>query len=213
MNERRNFLKIITGVLGVGLEKALAFEDTDYIAAYVSGKLDNPDILTEDDIYNEIEEYKHRNISSEQKYLSFINTHTEEESNILFKENGRFLQSGLNEFNHISRDVRAHQISPMDPFLLDYLYAIVSLIDAGQPIHLISGFRTRSTNEMLRRRSKGVAKNSFHIKGRAIDIAIPGFSARKIARVARQTIYGGVGEYRSSHFTHIDTGPKRHWSS
>ena len=41
------------------------------------------------------------------------------------------------------------------------------------PFHVISAYRSPLTNAKLRRRSRKVAKNSYHMKGMAVDIRLP----------------------------------------
>lgn len=73
-------------------------------------------------------------------------------------------------------------------------------------VHINSGHRTRAYNEQLRRRSKRVAKDSQHIKCKAIDFSIRGVSARRLAQwVAGQPEVGGIGVYRGRSFIHIDS--------
>jgi uncharacterized protein YcbK (DUF882 family) len=64
---------------------------------------------------------------------------------------------------------------------------------------------------MLRNASAGVAKNSLHMVGQAIDIQLPGYSTRRVRDVAIDLRAGGVGYYPDSDFVHIDTGKVRHW--
>ncbi|MBV1885263.1 MAG: DUF882 domain-containing protein, partial [Gammaproteobacteria bacterium] len=67
-------------------------------------------------------------------------------------------------------------------------------------------------NEMLRKKTKGVAKNSFHTLGKAIDIQLPNTLLKESYQLARNLKFGGVGFYEKSGFIHLDTGPVRHWS-
>jgi uncharacterized protein YcbK (DUF882 family) len=64
---------------------------------------------------------------------------------------------------------------------------------------------------MLRRISRNVARNSFHMKGQAADIRIPGSSAGEVREVAMSLQAGGVGFYPRRQFVHVDTGDIRHW--
>ncbi|MFA7667652.1 MAG: DUF882 domain-containing protein, partial [Burkholderiaceae bacterium] len=61
------------------------------------------------------------------------------------------------------------------------------------------------------RRSSGVARNSFHMSGRAIDIRLPGVSLARVREAALSMQAGGVGYYPKSGFIHLDTGPVRRW--
>ena len=76
-------------------------------------------------------------------------------------------------------------------------------------VQITSGYRTHKTNEKLRVRSKNVAKNSFHIEGKAIDFAIGEVSQNKLRSAARDICSGGLGLYQG--FIHIDSGPLRRW--
>ena len=66
---------------------------------------------------------------------------------------------------------------------------------------------------MLRRRSKGVAKNSQHMRGKAMDFFIPGVPLAKLRAIGLRMQVGGVGFYPTSGspFVHMDTGSVRHW--
>src|SRR6266567_5216366 len=75
----------------------------------------------------------------------------------------------------------------------------------------VQPYSRRETNAMLARTHFGVAENSQHIYGRALDIR---FDTRNEAAVqaARTRQSGGVGWYPHSGFFHIDTGPVRNWT-
>jgi len=74
-----------------------------------------------------------------------------------------------------------------------------------------TGYRSPATNAMLRRRSRGVAKNSLHMKGQAADLRLSSRSVSQVARAATACHAGGVGKYRRSNFTHMDCGVVRSW--
>jgi hypothetical protein len=75
---------------------------------------------------------------------------------------------------------------------------------------ILSAYRTRETNEMLARTTFGVAENSQHIYGRALDVHF-GNKLGEAMTAARAMQRGGVGWYPHSSFMHIDTGPVRNW--
>ena len=68
---------------------------------------------------------------------------------------------------------------------------------------------------MLRRRSKGVAKNSQHMLGKAMDSSFPACRSTKLRDIGLRMQVGGVGYYPTSGspFVHMDIGNVRHWPS
>lgn len=112
------------------------------------------------------------------------------------------------------RDWREDAITNFDPRLLWGLANIRhAFMQDGHDgvIQVHSGFRTPKTNEMLRRKSSGVAGNSFHLKARAVDFRLPNIPIGEVAEKALETGLGGVGQYMKSDFVHLDTGPQRFW--
>jgi len=75
---------------------------------------------------------------------------------------------------------------------------------------MLSAFRTHETNTMLARTTFGVAENSQHLYGRAVDVRFATRLADAVT-VARAMRRGGVGWYPRSGFIHFDTGPVRNW--
>jgi uncharacterized protein YcbK (DUF882 family) len=61
------------------------------------------------------------------------------------------------------------------------------------------------------RHSSGIAENSLHLVGKAIDIRIPGRQLGALRKAAIALQGGGVGYYPKSDFVHIDVGRVRHW--
>lgn len=146
----------------------------------------------------------------EEKALSFYNIHTGEFLNkCTFWADGKFNHEGLREINTLFRDYRTGDICEIDQDLLTLLHRIAHELDTTETIHLISGYRSPKTNKLLASRSRGVAKHSQHIQGKAADIAIPGRSMQQIQRIAKSLKMGGVGRYHD--FVHVDTGRVRYW--
>lgn len=143
--------------------------------------------------------------------LGFFNTHTHETLNICYFDGDGYRPEALNEINFILRDFRSHEIQPIDPQLLDQLFALKSRIHPRTPFHIISGYRSPATNAMLHRTTTGVARSSFHTRGRAIDIRLPGYSTGRLRNLSIKLKAGGVGYYPKSDFVHLDTGEVRSW--
>ena len=99
----------------------------------------------------------------------------------------------------------------MDPALFDLVWEVYKKSGSRKPIHVISGYRSPRTNNMLRRRGRKVARNSQHTRGKALDFFMPDVSVKKIACPRSEgSPRWGSGYYRGS-FVHLDTGRVRHW--
>jgi len=143
--------------------------------------------------------------------LSFHNTHTNEDLTVTFKVNGRYDEEALAKINHVLRDWREEKPIRIDPHLIDLIWEVYREVEGTQPIAIVCGYRSPSTNAMLRRRSSGVAKFSQHMLGKAMDFYIPGVPLEKLREAGLRAARGGVGFYPSSNFVHLDTGSVRHW--
>lgn len=143
--------------------------------------------------------------------LKMRNLHTGERLNTAFWSNGDYSSSGLKQFNRLLRDHRANESTRMDPKLFDLVYKLKEKLNFNGEIEIISGYRSAKTNAMLRSRSSGVARRSYHTRGMALDIRFPGISTSKLRRAAMGLKMGGVGYYPKSGFVHVDTGPVRRW--
>ncbi len=143
--------------------------------------------------------------------LSFYSLHTEESLSTVFWQDGRLVPDALAQIDWHLRDFRSGEVRPIDPTLLDLLHRLGRAMQYDGPIHVISGYRSAKTNAMLAARSGGVAKNSYHIHGMAIDLRLPGRPLRAVQRAALELARGGVGFYAKSDFVHVDTGPVRRW--
>lgn len=149
--------------------------------------------------------------SRDVRQLSFHHTHTGENLKVVYVESGAYVTEALTEINYLLRDFRSGEVHAIDPRLLDILYAVRTRTGGRGRFEVISGFRSPATNEMLRRRSTGVARNSMHLTGRAIDIRLAGVDSREVRRAAVAMARGGVGFYPASDFVHLDTGRFRTW--
>jgi uncharacterized protein YcbK (DUF882 family) len=142
--------------------------------------------------------------------ISLQHTHRDDTITVTFRRNGRYDEDGLKKLNYFLRDWRNDEQTRMDPQLFDILWEVSREVDAKEPIHIVSSYRSPQTNAMLRRRSRGVAQFSQHMLGKAIDFSIPGVSVDQLRAAGMRLQRGGVGFYPGS-FVHVDVGSVRHW--
>ena len=123
-----------------------------------------------------------------------------------------YIRESVNTISYALRDHHNDQVKLFDTNVLDQLYALQMQMPVSRPIHIISAYRSPSTNGWLSERGRGVARNSFHMQAMALDIRYPDRRISDLYQVARALGAGGVGYYARSNFIHIDSGPVRYWS-
>lgn len=124
---------------------------------------------------------------------------------------GQYIKEVMQEITYFMRDWRNDEVKAIDMRTVDIMSASHKLLGISEPYTLFSGYRSPSTNAMLRARSSGVAKNSLHIQGQAADLHLKGRSVDQMARAAEACHAGGVGRYSGSKFVHMDCGVVRSW--
>ena len=148
-----------------------------------------------------------------ERYLLFHNPNTSESiRQIYWTPRDGYIREAVNTISWALRDHHNDQVKLFDPNVLDQLYALQLQLGLGRPVNVISGYRSPSTNWMLCERSRGVARNSFHMQAMALDIRVPGGRVSDLYRAACSLGAGGVGYYPRANFVHIDSGPVRYWS-
>jgi len=152
-----------------------------------------------------------KSIPEQDRTLSLFNTHTGEKVTATYWAEGQYIKDEIKAIEWLLRDHRAGKAHAMDPRLFEMMHAIQCRVDCGRPFHIISGFRSDKTNAMLRGKSSGVARKSYHMQGRAIDIRLPRYDVAKLKKAALSLKAGGVGYYPRSNFVHVDTGRVRSW--
>ena len=127
--------------------------------------------------------------------------------------NGKYVPAEMEKINWILRDWRKNEATTMDPQLIDLLWEVHSELGSAEPIHIISGFRSRGTNEMLRKTVGGQASQSRHILGKAADVHFPDVPVKNLRYSALIREKGGVGYYPTSAipFVHMDIDRVRAW--
>lgn len=151
--------------------------------------------------------------ASNDRQLSFFHTHTGKRLDIVYSRNGEYIPEALDRINRFLSDFRTGDVTDIDPTLLDLIYDVRDELGSDGTYEVISAYRSPVTNEMLRNRgtNSGVAKNSQHTHGRAIDVRLEGVATNVLRDQALAMQRGGVGYYESSDFVHMDTGRVRHW--
>jgi uncharacterized protein YcbK (DUF882 family) len=143
--------------------------------------------------------------------LKLLNANTGERMEALYFDGEGYDATALDELDFFMRDWRTGEVMRMDVGLYDLLHDIAYEVGHRGYLHIVSAYRTQRTNRMLRSRTSGVARNSFHTQGLAIDFWAYGVSLRDLNWAARRQQRGGVGYYPNSGFIHVDTGPVRYW--
>lgn len=145
--------------------------------------------------------------------ISFRNQHTGESFNGTYRVGNKYLPDAFKRINIVLRDFRRNEIYPIDPRVIDILYMVRAKTGTQSGSYeVLSGYRSPKTNAMLRASTGGVARNSLHLTGQAIDVRMDGVNTRRLNEVAKSLNAGGVGYYPRSNFVHLDTGRVRHWS-
>ena len=147
----------------------------------------------------------------DERQLSFYHTHTQESLTITYSRNGEYVDSALVNINRFLSDFRTGDQIRIEPTLLDLIWDVRASLNSDGTFEVISAYRSPKTNEMLRSNSSGVAKNSQHVLGNAIDVRLRDITTKKLRDAAISQKRGGVGYYKDSDFVHIDVGRVRQW--
>jgi uncharacterized protein YcbK (DUF882 family) len=130
---------------------------------------------------------------------------------VVYYADGRYLPDSLRQINFLLRDFRNDEMRQIDLNLLDLLHEVSRRFGGSRIVEIISAYRSPETNAMLRRRSSGVARNSLHMQGKAMDVRFRGVDLTQLQKAALVLGRGGVGYYARSNFIHLDTGRIRRW--
>jgi uncharacterized protein YcbK (DUF882 family) len=143
--------------------------------------------------------------------LNLVNVNSGEVLSVTYWSDGTYRRDALDKLNHFLRDTRDNAQTEMDPLLFDVLWHTTMIVGYGGSIEVLSAYRSPTTNAWLASVSRGVANDSQHINGNAMDIRFPGVPVFRIRQAAQALNMGGVGFYPRSGFVHLDTGPVRYW--
>ena len=146
-----------------------------------------------------------------ERTLKFFHTHTGKSLAVIYFRKGEYDTDALAVLREFLADWRDDRQHDLDPQLLDFLWQIQQTTHSNNTWEVISAYRSPQTNDLLRKRSNGVAKNSQHLKGNAIDVRLRGIDLKVLRDTALGLKLGGVGYYAKSDFVHVDTGRVRYW--
>lgn len=147
----------------------------------------------------------------QRRTLALGHLHTGETLDLVYWADGRYQPGALRRIAWLLRDFRTDETHPIDPILIDLMAALRARLRTRGPLLVLSAYRSPATNAMLASMSEGVATNSLHMVGSAIDIRVPGRPLGAVRQAAMAFKAGGVGYYPRSDFLHLDVGPVRHW--
>ncbi|WP_246398315.1 DUF882 domain-containing protein [Hansschlegelia beijingensis] len=145
--------------------------------------------------------------------LTLYHTHRGDSVTVTFKRNGRYDADGLKKLSYFLRDWRNNKQTRMEPRLFDIVWEVHRQVGRGAMINIVSAYRSPETNAYLRANSRGVAKFSQHMLGRAMDFYITGVPVSSVREAGMRLQAGGVGFYPTSGrpFVHLDAGSVRAW--
>lgn len=144
--------------------------------------------------------------------LHLFHIHTGERLDIVFRRGDAYVPAAIAKLDYFLRDHRTGEVRHFDPRIYDILEELTYAV--GHPngqIDIVCGYRTPWSNEFLRARTAGVAKNSLHLRAEAIDLRMPGVETFQLREAALSLHGGGVGYYPRSDFIHVDVGRVRQW--
>src|SRR6516164_6654616 len=141
--------------------------------------------------------------------LRLVDGHTGTTFDGSYRDDNGPIARVMDELSVFLRDQHSGRMTNIDVGVVDFLAQVMAATGQTSAV-VLSAFRTPETNAMLARTTFGVAENSQHLYGRALDVRFASRLADAMA-VARAMRRGGVGWYPHSGFIHLDTGPVRNW--
>ncbi|MEM6906182.1 MAG: DUF882 domain-containing protein [Pseudomonadota bacterium] len=140
-----------------------------------------------------------------------VNNRTGDWLKTVYWADGDYIPDAMEAINYLMRDWRREEVTRIDPRTVDIISAVHRMLECDEPFEVVSGYRSPQTNAALRSRNRGVARNSYHMRGMAADLTLKTRSVRQMASAGKALGAGGVGRYSRSKFIHLDSGPVRDW--
>ena len=94
------------------------------------------------------------NYATGQRSLSFHHRHTGESMAATYWENGEYIPQALDEIDVLLRDFWTDETIRIDVGLLDSLYLLHDTLATTEPLQVICGYRSPSTNAAMARQSR-----------------------------------------------------------
>jgi uncharacterized protein YcbK (DUF882 family) len=137
--------------------------------------------------------------SGEEGHFEIESVNTSERMEVFLDlQTGEPTVQSYRRLRHFMRCLRTGAETPIDPRLVELLYRISQR--TGQRIQLVSGFRAPMFS---------TADLSYHTRGMAADIRIPGMTPLMVRDLAESMGVGGIGYYPTSQFVHVDVRTDR----
>ncbi|MGB4100705.1 MAG: DUF882 domain-containing protein [Alphaproteobacteria bacterium] len=150
---------------------------------------------------------------AERRFISLRVPETGETAAVTYINDWHYDRAALRQIAHICRDRHNGAVGKIDPRLIDFIADLRDRVGLPESttLDVLSCYRAPETNAALARTDRYVARESWHTKGRAVDLRVPQLTGRAMAEVAKTMQRGGVAYYPRSGHVHIDTGEVRTW--
>jgi uncharacterized protein YcbK (DUF882 family) len=149
-----------------------------------------------------------------QQYELKLARQTGEIVSVIYRVGDKYIPEALDKLSQFLRDTHNDEVKTYNPRTFDVLHTMLAKLNRpSSVIQILSGYRTKETNDALRESgTTNAAEHSQHIEANALDIRVPGVPAAHLRDAALSLGAGGVGYYPKSQFIHVDTGPVREWT-
>jgi uncharacterized protein YcbK (DUF882 family) len=135
-----------------------------------------------------------RRLAEDGNTLAVESVNNGEQTEVLLDlASGEVEESSYRKLRHLMRCLRTGAETPIDPRLVELLFRIAPR--TRQKILLVSGFRAPMFS---------LATLSYHTRGMAADIRIPGMTPLMARDLAESMGVHGLGYYPVSGFNHVD---------
>ena len=147
--------------------------------------------------------------------IVLVHPASKERVDVVYWHHGRYDANAMESIARLARDRSTGQIHPIDPQVIDFLFDLLSRsgLPSSTEIHVVSGFRSPTTNAALVKENEQAARQSLHLEGKALDVKIPLLPGAAIGEIAKTMQRGGAAFYPSDGHTHVDTGAVRTWKT